>query len=135
MLPDGDRATPDLLNQELSKDGVVMLKCVDQKTNRIIGCAHTHAKHDTVHVKMLCVQPNLQGGGIGRKILNHIDELAKTKGCKWTRVAVISQRTELVEFYQRRGYTLTGERSEWEMEGVGNPKNEIDCVVLRKQLF
>lgn len=119
----------------MAKPGVFMFKVVDTESSQIIGCVQTEFKNDTVNVGMLCVQPNLQGRGIGKIIIDQVDAFAKNRGCKWSRIVVIGQRKELLEFYQRRGYKLTGEKIPWDNEGVGNPLVPIELLLLKKQLL
>jgi hypothetical protein len=51
-------------------------------------------------------------------------------------MTVIHGRTELIAYYQRKGYALTGERRPFPMddERFGLPKRELEFVVLTKTL-
>lgn len=60
---------------------------------------------------MLSVHPDIQGQGIGKYLLNGIETIAKQKVCTVAGVAVISQVQDLQDFYLKRGYKQTGERS------------------------
>jgi GNAT superfamily N-acetyltransferase len=59
---------------------------------------------------MFAVAPIEQGHGIGRLILGEIETLARREGFVRTEMTVIGQRPELIAWYTRRGYALTGER-------------------------
>lgn len=122
-----------MIKDELLKPSVVVLKCVDPETHKIIGCVHTEIEKDTMNVGMLCVLPNLQGKGLGKQIIAKVDQLAKDKGCKASSISVLSRRTELLEFYQRRGYNFTGEKFPWTNDCFGKPKIPLEFLVLKKE--
>jgi ribosomal protein S18 acetylase RimI-like enzyme len=81
----------------------------DRKTQKLIGCVHLIQElPDTLYFGMLTVEPKLQGNGLGKILLNHVESVAKTYGLSRIRFTVIPNRTELVAFYERRGYSPTG---------------------------
>jgi hypothetical protein len=52
-------------------------------------------------------------------------------------MTVIALRAELIAWYERRGYALTGERRPFPFEGLINGKalrDDLDFVVLAKDL-
>ena len=56
------------------------------------------------------VAAHLQARGLGRKLLQAAEDLALDRyGATRIEMTVIVQRGELIEWYQRRGYALTGE--------------------------
>ncbi|KAF2449215.1 acetyltransferase [Karstenula rhodostoma CBS 690.94] len=68
---------------------------------------------------MLAVDPTLQAGGIGRRVLAQTEEFAvETWGVKKLGLNALNTRELLVEWYERRGYVRTGERSEFPAEGL-----------------
>ena len=59
---------------------------------------------------MLATDPRKQASGIGKKMLNHAEQYAKVNfGNVIYNMSVLSSRPELLSFYERRGYVLTGE--------------------------
>jgi ribosomal protein S18 acetylase RimI-like enzyme len=75
----------------------------------IIGSVHLIQElPDTLYFGMLTVEPTLQAQGFGKILLNHIEGIAKAYGLKRVRFTVIPTRTELVAFYERRGFKATG---------------------------
>lgn len=78
-------------------------------SQKIIGSVHLHRESsDTLYFGMLTVEPRLQTHGVGKKLLGHVELIAKESGCKRIRFTVIPTRIELVAFYERRGYMATG---------------------------
>ena len=63
------------------------------------------------YLGMLCVEPTLQAAGLGRTLINRIEEIAaRDFRATIMEMTVIDQRPELVHYYERRGYHDTGER-------------------------
>ncbi|MEH3054605.1 MAG: GNAT family N-acetyltransferase [Patulibacter minatonensis] len=64
----------------------------------------------TVHLGMFAVQPGLQDHGIGRAV---VDEAVRISRDVWQaevlELCTIAQRTELIAWYERRGFARTGE--------------------------
>jgi ribosomal protein S18 acetylase RimI-like enzyme len=87
---------------------------------------------------MFSVDPALQGGGTGRALLGEAERVARDEwGCDEVRMTVIDIRTELVEWYERRGYQRTGEHKPFPYgnERFGVPKRaDLRFEVLRKAL-
>ena len=63
------------------------------------------------YLGMLCVEPTLQAAGLGRTLINRVEEIAaRDFRATIMEMTVIDQRPELVRYYERRGYHDTGER-------------------------
>jgi ribosomal protein S18 acetylase RimI-like enzyme len=63
---------------------------------------------------MFVVRPAIQGAGIGKRLLNEAETLARKEwGVNSFIMIVITSRHELIAFYERRGYRRTGEFSEF----------------------
>jgi GNAT superfamily N-acetyltransferase len=77
---------------------------------RLVGSVHLHRTDDSCYLGMLAVDPGAQGSGMGRRILEHCEDLARSWGCRQMRLTVIHLRSELLAYYQRRGYRLSGRR-------------------------
>lgn len=92
----------------------------------------------TAYIGMLAVRPRLQGRGTGRALLAEAERLAVSGlGASTMRMTVIAQRTELLDWYQRRGYQPTGEREPFPYgdERFGRPRrSDLYFVVMKKAL-
>ena len=82
-----------------------------ERNAALLGCANI-VRHDAwCYFGMFCVVPVRQGGGIGSLLLGECERLAREE---WKlpqmRMSVIWPRSELIAWYQRRGYTNTHER-------------------------
>ena len=90
------------------------------------------------YLGMLTVDPARQGDGLGRLLLAAAEpEAAARFGVDRVRMTVIRQRPELIAWYERRGYALTGETAPFPMDDprFGLPKRQdLAFVVLEKRL-
>jgi len=87
---------------------------------------------------MLAIRPVLQGRGTGRALLAAAEEwVAEQWGARHMRMKVIAQRTELIAWYERRGYRRTGATAPFFYGDprFGLPKrDDLYFVVLEKAL-
>ena len=88
-----------------------------------------------LYLGMLCVNPAGQNKGTGKKLLIAAEEFAAANKLKTILMTVISTRHELISWYQRRGYVLTGEKEPFHYgTKFGIPRQAIELVVLEKTL-
>ena len=84
------------------------------------------------------VKPSLQKGGYGRIVLGEAERIARDDfGATVLEMTVIKQRTELIAWYERRGYALTGELRPFPYgdERFGTPKvDDLEFATLAKDL-
>lgn len=84
----------------VAEDGDTMLGCV-QVSDRGGGLAY---------LGLLCIEPLHQARGLGRQLLAAAEATARTAfGATVIEMIVIDRRVELIAYYERRGYTRTGE--------------------------
>jgi ribosomal protein S18 acetylase RimI-like enzyme len=136
----------DLLDgQRTDADAVVAL--IQAPASRILLCEQDGAllasaqleKHDaTCHFGMFAVHPERQGGGLGQAMLAEAERIARDDwACLEMQMAVITQRTELIAWYERRGYHRTGIYQPFPYGDArfGLPKrDDLRLEVLRKPL-
>ncbi len=81
-------------------------------------------------------QPLAQGGGIGRTLLTRADAEAVARwGSDALEMTVIAQRADLIAWYERLGFRVTGERRPFPYgdERFGIPqRDDLEFVVLRR---
>ncbi len=72
---------------------------------------------------MLAVWPQQQGSGLGKQLLHQAEQWATREfGARLLLLAVIQQRSELRDYYLRRGYQPNGRRYPYPLEaGAGMP--------------
>lgn len=63
------------------------------------------------YLGMLCVDPELQAEGLGRALIADAEDTAvEAFGATVMEMTVIDVRHDLIAYYQRRGYRVTGEK-------------------------
>jgi GNAT superfamily N-acetyltransferase len=90
------------------------------------------------YLGMFTVAPARQATGIGRLLLAASEEHAVAAfGANRIEMTVIAQRSELIAWYERRGYRFTGERRPFPANDprFGLPRrDDLEFVVLEKRL-
>jgi len=78
-------------------------------TARVVACCEVvHRGDGLAYFGMLAVDPTLQAAGLGRRVLAHAEAYAVRRwGAHTMEMTVIGQRSELITWYERRGYTVT----------------------------
>ena len=65
---------------------------------------------DGAHFGLFAVDPRRQSGGTGSRLLDEAERIAAEEwGAAWMELEVIHQRTDLQDWYRRRGYVGTGD--------------------------
>lgn len=103
---------------------------------KLVGCMYLRREPATLYLGMLTVTPTLQASGLGKQLLAHAEDLARGWGCTRMRMTVIHTRTELLAYYFRRGYALTGASEPFPTDPkYGLPKGiELKLLELVKPL-
>jgi GNAT superfamily N-acetyltransferase len=93
---------------------------VAERNHRVLGLATAHilrAMHtddDVAWLTLLVVTGTVRREGVGRKLVEAVEEWVQSKGCPRMSVPSGVHRSEAHEFYDRLGYTRTGLRySKW----------------------
>ena len=130
----GIRTTKQSLLETIATPKTSLLKYT--KDSDILGCVMLVEKENALYLGMLTVSPDLQGGGIGKKLLQFAEIFAKEKGISTIEMTVISVRTELIAWYERHGYIKTGETKPFPMNdpNFGEPKQHLEFIVMEKGL-
>ncbi len=103
----GTRTSAGSLAKLLSKPDSVLLLGLHE--GQIIATVHVQKKAGRVHIGMLAVNPAWQGQSIGGQMLAYAEDYAvKQFHARILAMIVIALRTDVIGFYQRRGYQLTG---------------------------
>lgn len=136
-LLDGQRIDVEALAEAIADPARVIL--TGHRDGALIGCVMVADQGDgSAYLGMLSVEPTLQASGLGRALLEAADaEAVRRFGASRMEMTVIPHRTELIRWYERRGYVLTGATAEFPMDDArfGLPKRrDLSFVVLAKAL-
>lgn len=133
-LLDGIRTDPDSLKKLITQPNSFILK-YSSASGIIQGCVYLQQKNRQLYLGMLTVTPDLQGKGIGKKLLEAAELHASKLSCTSIIMTVISVREELIAWYQRHGYHLTGATEPFPTDPkFGLPKQPLIFLVLEKSL-
>ena len=122
------------LQQVMEQEGSVLLKYTNA-ADAIIGCVNLQQHGKRIYLGMFCVSPLLQGGGIGRQLLQAAEEYALSLQCTTIYMSVISVRQELIDWYIRNGYKDTGEKKAFPEDGLtGKHLQPLEFIILEKHL-
>ena len=136
---EGQRLNDSLLREELAgKPRVHLLNYWDEEGGPLLGTVWLEPKQDGVwYLGLLTIRPNLQNRQLGRNLLAAAEEFARVIGGRRIRMTVVWVRDALIAWYQRRGYSLTGETEPFPYgdERFGRPlRDDLHFVVLEKEI-
>lgn len=107
----------------------------ESRDGRLVACALLQRAGEDAYFGMFAVQPSHQGGGVGSGMLRAAETAARELwGARAMTMSVISVRAELIAWYQRRGYALTGTRQPFPFGEFPALRTDFDLVQLRKPL-
>jgi ribosomal protein S18 acetylase RimI-like enzyme len=130
----GTRIDEDALRDLIQKPDTTVL--IYKEEGAILGCVELRQDGKKIYLGMLSVNPDTQGKGVGKKLLQEAEVFAKQVSCSKIYMTVISVRKELIDWYVRHGYQLTGERKPFVIPDTrwGIPKQPLEFLVLEKEL-
>jgi predicted N-acetyltransferase YhbS len=136
-LLDGQRTDPASLTGIIDDPDQRILIALDGSD--VIGCVQIARKENgKSYLGLLSVDPLRQATGLGKQLIATAEHGAATYfGADVIEMTVIKQRSELIAYYQRRGYSPTGEQRPFPHgdERFGLPKtSELVFVVLAKPI-
>ncbi len=95
--------TEEELNSE--KDNILIAAFDDD--NMLGCCMLTKINNQTLKIRQMAVQNNLQGKGIGASLMSFVENLARDKGYH---NLVMHARDSAIGFYEKFGYKVLGEQ-------------------------
>ncbi|WBY08701.1 GNAT family N-acetyltransferase [Sphingomonas sp. 7/4-4] len=80
-----------------------------------IGCVQVSDRGDGLaYLGLLCIDPTLQTGGYGKQLVAAAEDAARNAfHARRMEMTVIDVRRKLIEFYERRGYSVSGEKRDF----------------------
>ncbi len=126
---DDERVAPGEIEAMLADPAVTILTASEGAD--LIGCVAVTTKDPALgYLGMLCVAPALQSRGLGRQLLDAAEDYARGLGIAAMEMTVIDSRASLIAWYERRGYSFTGETRPFPV--LRDPP--VTFAVLEKQL-
>ena len=135
-LLDGRRIDVEGLTETIAAPGHVVL--LHEQNHVPVACVHLERTGEDCYLGMLTTRPTMQGHGLGRQLLEAAERWAiEHWSSRSMHMTVIVQRIELIAWYERRGYSRTGERKPFPYgdERFGLPRRaDLLFEVLSKPL-
>jgi GNAT superfamily N-acetyltransferase len=83
------------------KKGIFLLA---ENEGRFAGCNYVELRDDSGYFGLLSVDPDFQGKGLGRILVDQAEVFCRDAGQNLMRIRVLNHRTELPPFYEKLGY-------------------------------
>lgn len=99
--------TLDAVRSDLAEHGGALARFEDAP----VGCLRLDDRGDHLHVRRLAVDPVHQGRGAGRALMDWAEAEARGRGFREVRIGVRAALAGNLDFYKRRGYSITGSHS------------------------
>ncbi|MGH9685394.1 MAG: GNAT family N-acetyltransferase [Candidatus Acidiferrales bacterium] len=100
----GKRTDPDRIRALMEK-GKFLLR---EDGGRLVGSVYVEIRGDRGYFGLLAVEPEMQGRGLGRFLVEAAEDYARKNGCSAMDLTIVNLRTELPPFYGRLGYVEDG---------------------------
>ncbi len=137
---EGQRMNDSLLREDLALNPKAhLLVHRDPEDGTILGTVWLDPQEDGGwYLGLLTVRPALQNQHRGRALLAAAEDFAGARGAHVMRMTVLHVRDTLLAWYERRGYTRTGETKPFPYDDrrFGKPlRDDLYFVVLEKSLL
>ncbi|MBS1753871.1 MAG: GNAT family N-acetyltransferase [Ferruginibacter sp.] len=93
--------------EELAKEKDDILIGAFDEDDLLACCMLTKATNDSLRLRQMAVQNNLQGKGIGASMLHFAENLTKDKG--YNKI-IMHARETATGFYEKLGYKIVGDK-------------------------
>ena len=101
----GDRTSRENVTEMMAKGEYLLA----ESEGHMVGTVYFEKRGDRAYFGMLSVEPSLKGIGLGRLLIETVEEHARKQGCQAMDITVVNLRTELPPYYGRFGYEISGE--------------------------
>ena len=81
---------------------------VAEDAANLVGCVHFELRGKRGYFGMLSIDPQRQGKGVGRQLVDAVEKYFRDAGCKFCDLKIVNVRTELHDLYHRWGYVDAG---------------------------
>ncbi|MFT4021290.1 MAG: GNAT family N-acetyltransferase [Acinetobacter sp.] len=128
-LVSGDRIHTYHLNEILSDPSSKIF--IIFQASQLVACVHINISNQSCYIGMLTTHPDVQNQGIGKIMLDYAEKFALNHYAITSfTLSVLSARTELINYYKRRGYEMTNIVDAYPHNAnVGIPKSDTLTVL------
>jgi predicted N-acetyltransferase YhbS len=102
-----------------------------EEDSRLLACVYLEPRGDRAYLGMLSVEQDVQGRGIGRRMMQEAEDFARRAGHIAIDLRIVHLREELPPYYRKLGYVESGTEPAPDFPGVKVP---IHFVLMSKSL-
>ena len=131
----GIRVNEDMMKEILEEENTKIY--IAKSENKIVGTIQAKLESENIHIGLFAIDTKYQSSGIGKKLLEFAENSSSKFWGKSTFIMeVISSRTELMQYYIRRGYQNTNSFIEFPKSELWTPNTneELKLLVLKKTI-
>ena len=81
---------------------------VAERDGEFEGCVYVEPQGQRAYFGLLSVNPQIQQLGAGSLLMEAAEEHSRKLGCEFMDIKIVNLRSELPDFYRKRGYVETG---------------------------
>ena len=100
----GDRTNDADIGKRMSDPAVRFLVVDAPDSTGLAAAVQMDVREGRGHFGMLAVDPNFQGRGLARLLMNAVEENCRTEGCEELEIEIVNLREELPAFYSAMGF-------------------------------
>ncbi len=112
-----EKYTREYLGWAYEEDPEGFFVAVEEPSGEVLGFVSVHTwgegRARRAEIIEVAVDPEQQGHGLGRLLLDHAERYAKSKGCTKIQLWVGSENRRALEIYKRRGYREASRYERW----------------------
>lgn len=128
----GDRTDADEIRDMMSRGRFLLLDEPMQGREPVLAaCVYTTCAGERAYFGMLAVRPDSQGRGLGRRLIDAVEAVARDAGCHEMEIHIVNLREELPPFYRALGYV---ERGTLPFPEDGDATRPCHFIVMTKTL-
>ena len=126
----GPRIDEERLMAAMEK-GIILL--AEDSHGCLLASVYAELRGNHGYAGMLAVDPGHQQSGLGRRMMQAVEDHFRAHGCNAVEITVLSLRPELLPLYRRFGFIETG-TTEFHYPHPLAPGLECHCIVMQKPL-
>ena len=133
---DGTRITNKQLSEDLSRSNFKLF-VGENEQGLLVACIGLSLDHNSVEIGTFAIDSSVQNLGYGKQMLNYVEVyVAQSYMDVRDLIMVLHVRSELIAYYQRRGYQITGHTAPYPVNAnVGQPLVPIQLIEMKKAII
>ena len=104
----------------------------------LVACIGLSLDHNSVEIGTFAIDSSVQNLGFGKEILAYAEQyiVQNHPSVSYFLMYVLDVRSELIAYYQRRGYQITGHTEPYPVNAnVGQPLVPIQLIEMKKTII